>query len=177
MSERISLTRQAIKDGLTALKKSIDIKENNFDIRYWSDGSGGLHHCIDVNGSNLLSDAVDLLEADEKLIENLRDISSIAKEVVERHTAKPPVHIHEEYPEHDWERDEDGKIDEFALDYGFHNGPGCSRCYYSFCIHCDPNGWNKKPCVIDEYRCPSCNKYVCKGTRFCDICGQEMAWE
>lgn len=92
-------------------------------------------------------------------------------------TAKPPVHIHEEYPEHDWERDEDGKIDWFALDYGFHNGPGCSRCNYSFCIHCDPNGWNKRPCVIDEYRCPSCGKYVCKGTRFCDICGQGMTWD
>lgn len=90
--------------------------------------------------------------------------------------AKPPVHIHEEYPEHDWERKENGDIDDFAYDGDYHNGPMCKRCYYSFCIYCDPNGWNKKPCIIDEYKCPKCGRYISKGTKFCSDCGQEVKW-
>jgi hypothetical protein len=90
--------------------------------------------------------------------------------------AKPPVHIHEEYPEHDWERKENGDIDDFAYDGDYHNGPMCKRCYYSFCIHCDPNGWNKKPCIIDEYNCPKCGRYISKGTKFCSDCGQAVKW-
>lgn len=52
--------------------------------------------------------------------------------------AKKVVHFHQEFPEHDWARDEDGKIDEFAMEYEYHNGPYCNRCGYSFCIHCTP---------------------------------------
>ena len=91
--------------------------------------------------------------------------------------AKPPVHIHEEYPEHDWERDENGDIDDFACDIGYHNGPMCKRCYYSFCVHCDPNGWNKEPCIFDKYKCPKCGKYIGEGTKFCSDCGQAVKWE
>lgn len=40
------------------------------------------------------------------------------------------------WPEHDWQLDEDGEIDEFVLDVHNHNGPGCNRCYYSYCHHC-----------------------------------------
>ena len=90
--------------------------------------------------------------------------------------AKPPVHIHEEYPEHDWKREKDGDIDVFAFDVDFHNGPVCNRCYYSFCIHCDPDGWNKKPCIIDEYKCPKCGRRISKGTKFCSDCGQVVKW-
>ena len=52
--------------------------------------------------------------------------------------AEKVVHFHQEFPEHDWERDEDGRIDEFAMVYEYHNGPYCNRCGYSFCIHCTP---------------------------------------
>jgi len=89
---------------------------------------------------------------------------------------KPPVHIHEEYPEHDWERTEDGRIDEFAFGVDYHNGPVCKRCQYSFCMHCNPDGWNK-PCVIDEYECPNCKRNIIKGTKFCSECGQAVKWE
>lgn len=91
--------------------------------------------------------------------------------------AKQPIHIHEEFQEHDWYRNEAGEIDDFAFDVDYHNGPMCKRCYYSFCMHCDPNGWNKKPCIIDEYKCPRCKKYISKDTKFCSNCGQAVKWD
>ena len=33
--------------------------------------------------------------------------------------------------------DDDGTLDVFFLDSGFHNGPGCTVCYWSACMHCD----------------------------------------
>lgn len=41
-----------------------------------------------------------------------------------------------EWNEHDWEREDDGSIDNWASSYEFCNGPRCSRCWYSFCEHC-----------------------------------------
>jgi hypothetical protein len=32
--------------------------------------------------------------------------------------------------------DEDGAVDEFVCDAGYHNGPGCSVCGESWCQHC-----------------------------------------
>lgn len=40
------------------------------------------------------------------------------------------------WTEHEWERNEDGQIDYFAMSGGFYNGPQCVRCGYSFCVHC-----------------------------------------
>jgi hypothetical protein len=37
---------------------------------------------------------------------------------------------------HTWETDGNGKINVFALDAGYHNGPRCTSCGYSFCEHC-----------------------------------------
>ena len=37
---------------------------------------------------------------------------------------------------HTWKRDENGKIDIFAYDHNFHNGPRCIVCGYGFCHHC-----------------------------------------
>ena len=96
------------------------------------------------------------------------------------------VHIHEEYPEHDWVRNkEDGSIDEFATENDYHNGPSCRRCYYSFCEHCvndfDEALKEDLPCVIDEYKCPNCNKTLLKtllkNQKFCDECGTKLDWE
>lgn len=90
--------------------------------------------------------------------------------------ARTPIHIHKEYPEHDWETYEDGNIDESAMSYGFHNGPYCKRCGYSFCVHCKPNGWSERPCVIDYYQCPKCERRISKGIKFCSDRGQEVEW-
>lgn len=37
---------------------------------------------------------------------------------------------------HRLRRDEDGSIDHFVTDYGYHNGPGCEICKESWCEHC-----------------------------------------
>jgi hypothetical protein len=39
--------------------------------------------------------------------------------------------------QHEWKLDADGEIDTFAWDASYHNGPSCTVCYESFCIHCE----------------------------------------
>jgi hypothetical protein len=123
-----------------------------------------------------LNDCMEASRRDNTWVFVRKDIVEDAIVLLKEQDAKPPVHIHEEYPEHDWERKENGDIDDFAYDGDYHNGPMCKRCYYSSCIHCDPNGWNKKPCIIDEYNCPKCGRYISKGTKFCSDCGQAVKW-
>ena len=108
---------------------------------------------------------------------DFRRLCKDALALLKEQEAKPPIHVHEEYKEHDWVRKENGDIDDFAYDGNYHNGPSCKRCHYSFCIFCDPDGWNKEPCIIDEYKCPKCRRYISKGTKFCSDCGQEVKWE
>lgn len=88
-------------------------------------------------------------------------------------------HHHVEYPEHDWVRDKDGNIDEFAFEFAYHNGPCCRRCFYSFCISCKgEEGYSAQPCVEDWYECPKCGKkFYSKGDNYCSKCGQELSWE
>lgn len=97
---------------------------------------------------------------------------------------QPPKHIHEEYPEHDWVREKDGSIDEFAMEGGFHNGPRCKRCNDSFCVHCEPDGYEThKPCIVDEDRCPKCGKELfspwgkTQKITYCMDCGQAVKWD
>lgn len=104
------------------------------------------------------------------------EVVECARDILKEHEAKPPIHVHEEYQEHDWKRRENGEIDDFAYDNDYHNGPMCKRCYYSFCMFCDPDGWNKEPCIIDKYKCPKCGRFISKGTKFCSDCGQEVKW-
>lgn len=103
----------------------------------------------------------------------LEDTLALLKE----QEAVPPKHIHEEYPAHDWERNADGEIDTFAFDTDYHNGPVCKRCGYSFCVYCDPDGYEKKPCIIDKYRCPSCDVMIRKGQKYCQNCGKKVKWD
>lgn len=37
---------------------------------------------------------------------------------------------------HKWVTDEDGEVDFSAHSIGFHNGPVCAKCGYSFCMFC-----------------------------------------
>ena len=51
---------------------------------------------------------------------------------------------------HDWYLDDDGLIDIWRLDYGYHNGPECRRCHDSFCHHCEPDCYDSTcDAVID----------------------------
>lgn len=95
-------------------------------------------------------------------------------ELKERDTAKEILHIHQEFSDHQWRRTAEGKIDEFAMYVDCHSGPVCERCGYSFCEHCEPNGWNEEPCVIDEYRCPTCNENIGRSDKYCKKCGQRL---
>ena len=89
-----------------------------------------------------------------------------------------PIHIHEEYPEHDWRLTDEGEIDTFASEEGFHNGPLCKRCYHSFCVHCNPDGYTDElPCTVDEWKCPTCEKRLYTGQHFCDDCGTKIDWD
>lgn len=43
--------------------------------------------------------------------------------------------------------DEDGSVDYFAMDSGFHNGPQCVECGEMWCQHCVFDGQGVDPCV------------------------------
>jgi hypothetical protein len=49
------------------------------------------------------------------------------------------------WPEHEWKLGMDGEIDPWAMESGNHNGPGCRRCWYSYCEHCAGLGTNDGP--------------------------------
>lgn len=96
-------------------------------------------------------------------------------------TPSKVIHIVEDYPTHDWERDKDGTIDLMASCYEYHNGPVCKRCGHSFCEHCvdDIDAELKKPCHIEKYLCPHCHKELSKWDKYkyCPDCGQLLDWE
>lgn len=78
------------------------------------------------------------------------------------------------YPKHKW-REDDGEIDEWAFSVGYCNGPVCERCHHSFCVHCNPKGWDDTECVVKDYICPSCGENVSYKSRYCN-CGQIIDW-
>lgn len=89
-----------------------------------------------------------------------------------------PDHIYERYPKHDWYRDDNGEIDMWFMDVGFHNGPGCKRCHATFCEHCDPD-WDEEECTVDEMRCPTCGEKIdwpYEKNKYCRNCGQALDW-
>lgn len=51
--------------------------------------------------------------------------------------------------EHQWKTDADHEVDYFAYevegDGQGHNGPACTQCKLTFCMHCAPGGW-EIPC-------------------------------
>jgi hypothetical protein len=106
------------------------------------------------------------------------DELEVVEKAINKQIPKKPIHIHEEYAEHDWMRDKNGKIDTGAWDAGFHNGPMCTRCFHSECEHCNPK-WEtepEEPCVVDEDICPSCNNTIAVVGTFCINCGQALDW-
>lgn len=46
-------------------------------------------------------------------------------------------------------RDEDGDVNIFVMDHGYHNGPGCELCGESWCHHCEDE---VKPCPATNQR-------------------------
>ena len=136
---------------------------------------------IEFKGGIMMPDREKVIREFRNWCETMADeCPVICHRILDLLEAKSPIHVHQEYPEHDWKTDEDGKIDEWVIDYGYHNGPGCKRCGYSFCMHCKPNGWDEKPCVIDYYQCPKCGERILKNGKnieYCINCGQAVKWE
>lgn len=48
---------------------------------------------------------------------------------------------------HNWKKDKNGNIDEWAWDAGFHNGVFCEDCGMCVCVHCDPDYMELDDCT------------------------------
>ena len=112
--------------------------------------------------------------------EPVTSYATLAIEALEKQLPKKPVHIHEEHSEHLWQRDNNGKIDLWAFESGYCNGPVCTRCYHSECVHCNED-WENDPvcdCVVDKDICPTCGKEIGRWLRgnYCYTCGQAIDW-
>lgn len=110
----------------------------------------------------------------------VRCLHALLTDIASIRTPARPIHIHEEYPEHDWARNFKGEIDLFAASYEFHNGPRCVRCHHSECEHCNPY-WEiapEEPCVVDYDACPTCGSKLDRWDKdpFCSKCGQAIDW-
>lgn len=103
----------------------------------------------------------------------------MCKEALNKQIAKKPIWAEEIYEHHDWQKDEDGKIDEWGMSFGYCNGPLCKRCYHSFCKHCHSDEYEERlneKCDCSHYECPNCHKVVSKGVKVCTDCGQALDW-
>lgn len=87
-------------------------------------------------------------------------------------------HIKKIYKRHAWARNSVGKIDYFAFENGFHNGPRCTRCSHSFCENCEPDGLKDTPCVVERWECPKCHQKLWRHEHpnFCSNCGEKLEW-
>lgn len=73
---------------------------------------------------------------------------------------------------HLWKKDEDGEIDEWAWEHGFHNGACCEICYKTPCAHCEPDYDEKQDCH-EHYMCSECGRVVIDLEPYCH-CGAKM---
>jgi hypothetical protein len=75
---------------------------------------------------------------------------------------------------HLWYKDENGNIDEWRVDNGFHNGPECQICHTAFCEHCTPD-WSTTECEIGHYYCSECAETSRDAhENYCPNCGAIM---
>ena len=76
---------------------------------------------------------------------------------------------------HNWERDENGNINEWAWEAGFHNGVFCVDCGKSVCVHCNPDymefddctGPQKQKVITNADRIRSMGCMGARWGRFC----------
>ena len=78
---------------------------------------------------------------------------------------------------HRWKQNSRGDIDYFAgVDVGYHNGPLCVKCGFSFCEHCDPDGYETE-CECPTETCSECGAEFDIRTNYCPNCGADMREE
>lgn len=73
---------------------------------------------------------------------------------------------------HLWKKDEDGEVDEWAWEHGFHNGVRCEICHKTPCAHCEPDYDEKQDCR-EHYICSECGRVVIDFEPYCH-CGAKM---
>lgn len=73
---------------------------------------------------------------------------------------------------HQWERDEDGEVDDWAWESGFHNGVSCEICHKHPCVHCDPDYDENQDCH-EHYVCSECGRIALALEPYCH-CGAKM---
>ena len=71
---------------------------------------------------------------------------------------------------HNWERDENGNINEWAREAGFHNGVFCVDCGKSVCVHCNPDYME-----LDDCTDPQKSKVITNADRIRAMSDQELA--
>ena len=100
----------------------------------------------------------------------------IIKNILKKETPQKIFHHEFKYPSHKWKLNDKGEPDYFAWEFGYHNRYLCERCGYSFCHHCDPDGFDKEPCIVEYDECSSCNKRIIGYKRifYCEYCGQKL---
>lgn len=52
------------------------------------------------------------------------------------------IKIVETSNKHLFRKNEKGEIDNSVYENGYHNGPVCVKCGYTFCYHCNPLGYD-----------------------------------
>lgn len=71
---------------------------------------------------------------------------------------------------HNWERDENGNINEWAWEAGFHNGVFCVDCGKSVCVHCNPDYME-----FDDCTGPQKPKVITNADRIRAMSNEELA--
>lgn len=85
---------------------------------------------------------------------------------------------------HNWKKDIDGKIDLYAWDEGYCEGPFCLECGRSFCIHCEEvhRGKDAVEAKLNEETCYErtvcsvCGRPISEDAQYCN-CGAKMDLE
>lgn len=108
--------------------------------------------------------------------EEFVEAGRIAIGLLEKEISKKPLFHEERHEHHSWIKDDDGEIDTFAMSYEYCNGPVCEFCGYSFCEHCNPDGYNDTNCVKNWHTCPTCGETVYASQKRCE-CGQMLDWK
>ncbi len=70
---------------------------------------------------------------------------------------------------HNWQKDENGNVDEWAWEAGYHNGVYCVDCGKTVCVHCNPDYMELDDCTGPE------PETITNGDRIRQMTDEELA--
>lgn len=94
-----------------------------------------------------------------------QEIADRAMAYIEAKKVSLTKHLNDVRGNHIWKLEEDGNVDVWGLDAGYHNGPKCILCGYSYCYHCH----DEPPVECTAKLCTSCGIKLVHG--ICIQCG------